>query len=272
MKRRVLWVASLGFATFSVFAQVEVVDRPVSSGSVGTAQPSYTEEPSVERPSANPAQASANNSAEMFYQFQVMQQELLELRGLVEQQTYEIKKLKQQRLDDYLDLDRRISSLSGLANTVPAVSSGRVAQPKVTTQSTAAVPNGPKTNTSPASEIAHYKSATKLVLMDRDYDAGIERLKEHLELYPTGRYKGNALYWLGEVYLAKSDLAQAKTWFEKLLSDYPQHAKVSDAKYKLGTTYHQLGDTEKAFSLLKEVSSSTGSAASLAEKYLNANY
>jgi len=268
MKFSVVRAACLWFAASCVYAQVEVVDRPVG-GAVPVSEPVAT---SVERP-ANQAQVSANNAAEMFYQFQVMQQELLELRGLVEQQANEIKKLKQQRLDDYVDLDRRIGNLTGATASGPVASPTRSSSSSVSTRpSTGSQTSRPAVASSPASEIAHYKSATKLILMNKDYDAGIDKLKEHLSLYPKGRYSGNAQYWLGEVYLAKGDLGAAKQWFETLLSDYPLHAKVSDAKYKLGTTYHQLGDNDQALALLREVSSSSGSAAKLADSYLQKNF
>lgn len=274
MKCSSFWVASLGFAAFSAFAQVEVIDRPVSSSFAedGVSASDYEES---DRSASSPAQASASNPAEMFYQFQVMQQELLELRGLVEQQSHEIKKLKQQRLDDYVDLDRRISSLSNNPSASAPSTASTPLRPAAGADNAISAAANSTTSTispSPASEIAHYKSATKLVLMDRNYDAGIARLEEHLALYPNGRYTGNAQYWLGEVYLAKGDLPKAKQWFETLLADSPLHAKVSDAKYKLGTTYHQLGDDDKALSLLKEVAASSGSAASLADKYLSANF
>lgn len=42
---------------------------------------------------------------------QLLQQEVLQLRGMVEEQAHELKRLKQQRLDDYLDLDRRLSKV-----------------------------------------------------------------------------------------------------------------------------------------------------------------
>lgn len=278
MNFSVVRAASLWFAASCVYAQVEVVDRPVG-GAVPVSDPVAT---SVERP-ASQAQVSANNvstsnvstnnAAELFYQFQVMQQELLELRGLVEQQANEIKKLKQQRLDDYVDLDRRIGNVTGAATAAPVASSTSSSSRSVTTRhSPSNQTSQPALASSPASEIAHYKSATKLILMNKDYDAGIDKLKEHLSLYPKGRYSGNAQYWLGEVYLAKGDLGAAKQWFETLLADYPLHAKVSDAKYKLGTTYHQLGDNDQALALLREVSSSSGSAAKLANAYLQKNF
>jgi len=61
---------------------------------------------------SNSASGNANTQAEFFYQMQLLQQEVQNLRGMVEQLTYEVQQLKQQRMDDYLDLDRRISELS----------------------------------------------------------------------------------------------------------------------------------------------------------------
>ena len=49
-----------------------------------------------------------------YNQSQMMQNEVRELRGLVEQLSYELQRVKQRQMDDYLDLDRRLSAvLSG---------------------------------------------------------------------------------------------------------------------------------------------------------------
>lgn len=263
-------LAAVSFTAASfVFAQAEVEDRVIQNSSEQQAESAQLGA-SV---SAEPTQA-ANPSAsgEMFYQMQVMQQELLELRGLVEQQTHQIKLLKQQRLDDYVNLDRRIGALSGAGSSaVASTSASGSANPAGTASATNNVATA-QVSRSPAEEIAHYKSATKLVLADKNYDAGIARLQEHLKLYPQGRYAGNAQYWLGEVFLAQAKLEESRQWFEKLLTDFPLHAKVADAKYKLGTVYHQLGNDAQAKPLLQEVSLNGGNAAKLASDYLKANF
>ncbi len=269
--------ALLAAANF-VFAQVEVEDRTIdNSPSNAPYSPAATVEPAPAAPASTAVSGGGNNIAELFYQMQVMQQEILELRGLVEQQTHQIKQLKQQRLDDYVDLDRRISALgqSGAAVSAPGPSStapvaSSAANSAAATAASSATVVG--VASSPASEMAHYKSATKLVLVDKNYDEGIARLKEHLELYPKGRYAGNAEYWLGEVYLAEGDLESSRQWFERLMQDFPLHAKVPDAKYKLGTVYHQLGMDTQAQQILQEVSMSSGNAAKLAKDYLKQNF
>jgi tol-pal system protein YbgF len=256
MIEKSLLAAVLALAAFPVFAQVEVVDRPVNT--LGSDDAAVA--PAVEAVNPNSA---AQNTAEMYYQVQVLQQEVLQLRGLVEEQAYQIKQLKQQRLDDYVDLDRRLSKLS----TQAVNSSGSPTQNTTTNPPTKVSTDRPQA-VNPAGEIAHYKSATKLILVDKNYEGGIQRLQEHLKLYPNGRYHANAQYWLGEVYLATSKLDESRGWFEKLLETHPTHSKAPDAKYKLGTVYFKLNMLSEAKSLLLDVSRSGGNAAQLASRYL----
>lgn len=58
-----------------------------------------------------PAQAQ-NAAAELVYQVQQLQEEVRQLRGLVEQQTREIDRLRQRQRDQYLDLDQRLRAFS----------------------------------------------------------------------------------------------------------------------------------------------------------------
>lgn len=88
-------------------AKVEVIDsEPVSSPGAVTVYPGPA-------PSAAPSVSSrvATGSSD-YSQIQAMQEEIQQLRGLVEQQANDIKRLKTQREEDYMDLDRRISALS----------------------------------------------------------------------------------------------------------------------------------------------------------------
>lgn len=288
MINKSLMAASLWSAASFVLAEVEIVDRPVGGG---LAQSQHTAvqvntsdvEPVIETETIDyeqdgtalelgeaPLGSASSNSGEMFYQIQVMQQELLELRGLVEEQSYQIKQLKQQRLDDYVDLDRRISAVTGgalRAASSPERNDSSAASSANTTQGTVVSTAG-----STASEMAHYKSATKLILADKNYDEGVAKLKEHLRLYPQSRYAGNSMYWLGEVYMAKSELDSARQWFERLLNDSPLHPKALDAKYKLGLVYHKLGVDQQAKALLNEAAAGSGNAAKLAQSYLKANF
>ncbi|WP_246434811.1 YbgF trimerization domain-containing protein [Teredinibacter haidensis] len=235
-------------AASSVFAQVEVVDR--SPAGVSRMPPPMTTPP--------PPNNSAQQAGELYYQLQVLQQEVLELRGMIELQAHEIKRLKQQRLDDYLDLDRRLSALG----------QGK----QVTSAGDAVVPEAAQAAPAPEEEIRHYRAAIDLVLKKQQYDTAIVELKKHLATYPQGRYAANATYWLGEIYLLKGELEQSRQWFSQLLADFPGHRKVPDGKFKLGKVYHLMGDEAQARALLNEVAASSTGASKLAKSYLREHF
>lgn len=58
------------------------------------------------------AQAPASAQGMLFNQLEQMQQEIAQLRGMVEEQQNEIQRLKQEGLERYQDLDQRISSVT----------------------------------------------------------------------------------------------------------------------------------------------------------------
>lgn len=247
MMYRFVTAAIVTMAASFVSAQVEVEDRRIPSGATPV-------------PLAPPP---VNNSAELFYQLQTLQQEVLQLRGLVEQQAFEIKKLKQQRLDDYIDLDRRVSELGQKSGTISS-------QPP-STQNNPIVDTTPKRSGSSADELKSYRSAMNLVLKQQKYDDAIVSLTKHLEDFPQGRYSANAQYWLGEIFLQKKELGKAQERFSRVISEYPSHSKATDAQYKLGTVYDLLGDKSTAKNLLEEVAKSNSNVARLARDYLEKN-
>src|SRR5690625_6875363 len=53
-----------------------------------------------------------NIQMELFFQLQTLQEEVQLLRGMVEEQAHEISRQQQQRMEDYLDLDRLVSMLT----------------------------------------------------------------------------------------------------------------------------------------------------------------
>ncbi len=254
--------------SLSSVAQVRVVDsEPASSRNAGESV--VGESPVAATAVAVTGVSEASNAqAELYYQLQVLQQEVLELRGLVEQQSYEIKRLKQQRLDDYVDLDTRVAALSGGAPVSAGSSnSSDDEQGSFSSGSTDTV-----TESGGADERTLYRQAINLVLKEKDYDKASEQLVSYLDMYPQGLYAPNAMYWLGEISLLRSQLQESADWFNQLLQKFPKHNKVADAKYKLGTVYHQLGQDAKAKKLLQEVASSSSSAARLAKTYLSKAY
>lgn len=210
------------------------------------------------------ANAGASNlQTEMYFRLQSLQEEVLELRGLVEEQANEIQRLKQQRMDDYLDLDRRIGELT---RKMGGGTAGGGASGLEANAGGSAGDDGSR-----ASETEMYREAYEL-LRNREIDKAIEAFNAYLDEYPRGNFAGNSHYWLGEIYLLNQNLDDAQKWFERLLSEFPDDRKRTDAQYKLGRVYHQQGKNQQAQELLRDVASGTSDAARLARQYLEENF
>lgn len=262
MYLKYLCVASFLLATFNVFAQARIIDsKPLGDASVERT----TSAPRAMSDSQSGRVAPAQQ-ADLYYQLQLLQEEVQNLRGLVEQQSYELKRLKQQRLDDYLDLDRRISSLNSSESSVSPTSASDA-------NSATSAPLGQGQQSSvKKGEFASYQEAIGLALKKRDFDGSLAALQDHLKAFPGGSYEANAQYWLGQIYLQKGQLELSKKWFSDMTQAYPKHRKTQEAKFKLGKVLHKLGDTQAAMKLLKEVASTESSAANLAQDYLDQSF
>lgn len=203
----------------------------------------------------------SNVQWELYSQLQQMQQELAELRGLVEQQNYELSQLKDQQRQRYLDLDHRLNQLkmSPAAATTPEVP-------------TAAAPVSPVSSQPAYDDKSVYDKAIGL-MRERKFPDAIGLLEELISSAPQSSYIPNAQYWLGELNMAVTppDYETAKRYFVSLLRDYSDHQKVPDALYKLGQLYNSQGETAKAKVTLEKVIADYPSrqAAKLAKQLLS---
>lgn len=229
-------------------------------------------------------QTSDRRLSELFYQLQVLQQEVQTLRGLVEEQSHQLNRLARDQKEQYIDLDRRVAELT--TGGVPA--SGSVGRPAAsqpgagtttgfgTAPATSPAPAGAAVAGSPAAvstlpsgnEREVYQNAFDL-MKARQFDQSIAAFNRLIVDYPNGQYTPNAFYWLGELYLAQQDLEQARQSFMQVISLYPDHPKVPDTLYKLGVAYHRLGDNNRAMEYFNQVRSQypQSSAAGLAASY-----
>jgi tol-pal system protein YbgF len=213
--------------------------------------------------SAAPAPSRGQNFGELLYRIQLLQQEVMALRGQLEEQGHELRQLKQQSLERYVDLDRRISE------GVVASTNAGAATPTGNSGATAAVEL--------PGEADAYRAAYSAV-RSQQFSEAVTAFKQFLVDYPDGRYAPNAHYWLGELYLVISpqDLESSRQAFTLLLEQYPDNSKVPDALYKLGKVYYQKGNPEKARQLFDQVigeyGSSNSPAVKLARDFLSENY
>ncbi len=226
-------------------AQVRVVESSPQGFGSGVAQPDL------------PASAESD----VYSQIRALQEEVAILRGLLEEQQYQLKQLKQLQLDNYMDIDRRLSG--GSVSAAPARTETTKPSPAPSAEANTIVDT--------ASEADVYKAAYDL-LNQKDFDGAVAAFKDHLSRFPSGNFASNSHYWLGKVAMLKKDYPQAKTWFTELIANFPSAAKVPDAQLDLGKVYFLMGEKAKAKSLLAELASGNTDAARLAQKFLTDNF
>ncbi|SDK25365.1 tol-pal system protein YbgF [Pseudomonas delhiensis] len=215
------------------------------------------------------AAAPVSGQAQLFLQLQQMQDEIARLRGTLEEQQNQIQQLKQESLERYQDLDRRLSSAPAQNSSTDGSAAGAgAAAGAAAAQQQQAQPASSEPG-DPAKEKLYYDAAFDLIKA-KDFDKASQAFGAFLRKYPGSQYAGNAQYWLGEVNLAKGDLQGAGQAFAKVSQAYPSSPKVPDSLYKLADVERRLGNNDKARGILQQVVAQYpgSSAAQLAQRDL----
>jgi tol-pal system protein YbgF len=224
-------------------------------------------------------QGSGQSTVELLNRINELQAEVQSLRGLVEQQAYEIENMKKRSRDQYVDLDARLNRIEGggaapppgpvadaATAPTPAVPSEpgqlTVAEPEVT--ATPSAPSEPEPLPEPAAapaqptappaldEKAAYDEAFA-ALRDGRYAESARRFSQFLQQYPNGEFADNALYWLGESYYVTQNYRIALDTFSDLLQRFPQSQKAADALLKVGYCHYELKEWDQAEAALSNV-------------------
>lgn len=214
-----------------------------------------------------------------------LQREVRELRGENERLAYELNSIKTLQREQYLDIDRRLKSLSAsapatapaTAATTPATGTagspeGSVSSDSITsTEIPAAVSQDmsatpvPDASSAPAplepvavatvgqvvspeaaSDAARaYKNAFTL-LKGGKYDDSIAAFQSFLQRHPDSKYAANAQYWLAEANYVSRRYPRALAEFSVVVNNYPASSKLADARLKLGFTHYELGQYQEA--------------------------
>jgi tol-pal system protein YbgF len=222
--------------------------------------------PAFQNNTSEASRQAGNNqaSAELFYMLQQLQGDVRRLQGEVEEQRHLLDRLEQQGRDRYIDLDQRILKLTAAQQQAQAAVSAAPAPAPASVQA--------KDYRQPSAEESKaYNGIVDLIRNQKKYDQAITQIYEFLDTYPEGDLTVNAYYWLGEVYLVKPQLEQAKQAFSIVATRFADHRKAPDSTYKLGVTLDQLGEKEEAGRRMQTVVKNypDSSAAKLAQSYLD---
>lgn len=261
--------ASAGMLT-SEPATAPTASSTGTSGYAGGAIRPYSGQTTFAAPvSTQPiAVTPATDTGSMVVQVQQLQEDVRRLNGVVEELLEEIQRLKEQSLERYVDLDRRLASGNVTVPSAASTTDAAVTPPSVSPAASSLVAEQP-------GEQAAYQYAYGLVKA-REFSQAVTAFGDFLGEYPFGRYAPNAHYWLGELYLVLDppDPELARQNFKLLLDQYPTNPKVPDALYKLGRVQHLKGNRERAREYLDRVIRDYPDhpAARLAQDFLAQNF
>lgn len=208
--------------------------------------------------------AGSTQNMELLNRVTDLQAEIMTLRGVIEQQQFEIEQLKQRSREQYLDLDGRLGRLEGGTASAGAgdesepesvpdesgESAGIVAG--VVGAGDQAAPAADPPAGMPGDERGAYDYAFN-ALKDGEYAEAARRFQAFEQHYPDGQYSSNAAYWLGESYYVTQNYELALETFQRLLERFPDSAKAPDALLKLGYCQYELKQFSDAQATLTQV-------------------
>lgn len=277
---KALIALTLIFITSLTFAEVPVVDDSenyalLEEQAINTQSSVHNSnnsgsyyEPDTALAHENPDQVTISNNAGNSDEIRNLKQELQELRGQVEVLNHELKKLKEQQLTFYKDLDARISnkqttnlSENSLGaspdptndpNAQQPIQASKFAEKQSLSLNSTTNPAYASPNTGPADEQISYLKAYELIKNKR-FPEAVTAMQNFIVKYPSGAYSANAEYWLGELYLAERNYPNAISHFDSVLQKYPTSNKYPASLLKLGYAFAGSGNYVQAKSKLNEV-------------------
>lgn len=175
------------------------------------------------------------SQVETHQKLEILQDEVSQVRGVTEEQSYKLEKVLQRQRELYQEIENRVSKVYEQANTVSAVES---------------VSNTSQAISNDLSENEAYDKAVALIMKDKRYDAAIPEFRAFLTKFPKSVYIPNAHYWLGQLLSIKNDDKNAITHFKTVVDNFEDSNKRPEAMLKLGTLYEKQGKVDLAKSVL----------------------
>jgi len=198
-----------------------------------------------------------------YNQSQMMQNEVRELRGLVEQLSYELQRVKQRQMDDYLDLDRRLSAvLSGATPEEFTADADGDLQLNIDGQSAvvaeSSVTNSDGMEGQVPSQALEGQAVDGLALNGRSLNGGsLNGVPQTPTITPAINTEEIAQNYAqaSNLLLKERDINAAAQAFKQHVIDYPASPYTANAHYWLGEIYLLQGQDEmarQAFTLVVE--------------------
>jgi len=245
------------------------------------------------------APPAGDASAQLEVRLSTIEDELRSLRGRIEEDNFQIRKLSDSLSKYQKDTDYRLNALSGskpaaaesatnettAAPVEPLSPSDRKAfaatpeaqenPPPQNTDETAAGNGALELPADTGSEDApmhfatpreHYNYAFRL-LNQTQYDQAAKSFSEFTKKYPKDPLIGNAYYWQGETYYIRRDYVNAANNFRQGFEALPNGPKAADNLLKLAMSLDALNRDKEACVVLQQITAKYKKAsASVADK------
>jgi tol-pal system protein YbgF len=269
-----------------VFCCAILLSSTVTAQGVGSVVESQPFTPGQSRPVNSSAPAASSDAMSLLLdQIRDLQREVQALRAMVEEQSFELRKMKRDSLSRYTNVDERLSDLESGAAVVASnnVASNRNMRSTTNDASMAAANNVPASNQRAASDNSLQKLNTATsrpssiqnagrgtlepaVLSEQqlyqmaydsviksDFELSIAEFDQYLSIYPEGRFVTNAHYWKGQAYLYLNRFTEAVLSYDVIINQKEESAKLPDAMYGLALAYEGMGNIPRAKQLLNDI-------------------
>jgi TolA-binding protein len=192
------------------------------------------------------------NQVEVLKKIDTLSQQVKELQGQWEVANHDITLLKDQQKSQYNDVDQRLSELSRrkTASTTESSTEKKQTVVEVTPKSGSspesdkqkADKKDKKDKAAKADKADKAYQAAYALLKSKNYDKAQLSFQKFIRTYPHDPNLVNAHYWLGFIYLLKSQPDKAITEFKTVTKIDVNHIKTSDALDKIELARSMQGD------------------------------
>lgn len=241
---------------------MDVIQRQLANNSPSFSQRSNDAD-------ANPIM-TGNMDGDLLQKMIAMEEEMRDLRGEIEKNSFEISRLQDQIKRMQEDMDFRLQSLesatapveplTGVENTqqetpgpMANADDAYKSETKKNSPSTAGSGKLAKPGTHYGDEPrAHYNEAFRLLSANR-YDEAEDAFTSFTTKYPDDPLIGNAYYWLGETYYSKDDFVKAADNFRIGYQKLPNGPKAPDNLLKLAMSLKAMDKNDDACVILTQI-------------------
>ena len=185
-------------------------------------------------------------------------QEEQSLSGRLEEMEYllnqKLKGFEDNQLKNRDQMDRLATDMAGIKKRLDVVDQylnlegGDKTQKQITPPPVKAA----GTTTSPASDQTLYQEAKK-AFDEGKMEAARKGFEKLIASYPKSQQADNAQFWIGETYYIEKWYEKAILEYQKVIENYPSGNKIPAALLKQGLSFLNIGETNNARLLLKEL-------------------